>query len=306
MRLYESLSFLDPEHRDAVIAIGNFDGAHRGHRALIAQAKNKAQSLNKKLGVLTFEPHPRALFRPDDPPFRITPIRLKAEHLGDAGADFIVALPFDWSFASQSAEDFMAGILQDGFGAAHVMVGQDFRFGQLRKGTPEMIEASGIPVTLFEDVRDEHGMRYSSSAVREALRQGDITTANTILGWEWHIEGEIRHGDRRGHEIGYPTANVGMGDTLHPAYGVYAAWVQIEGEDEWRMAAVNIGIRPMFELQVGQVEAYILDFPDRDIYGRSLKIRPVARLRGEAKFDGLPALIAQIGADVAETRRILG
>lgn len=305
MRLFESLRSLDPDCRDAVIAIGNFDGVHRGHQALVTQAKNKAQSLNKKLGVLTFEPHPRALFRPDDPPFRITPLRLKAQRLSAAGADFIVALPFDWNFASQSAEYFMATILKDGLNAAHIMVGHDFRFGQLRKGTPAMIEDSGIPLTLFDDVRDENGMRYSSSAVREALRQGDIKTANAILGWDWHIEGEIRHGDRRGHEIGFPTANVGMGDTLHPAYGVYAAWVQIEGEGVWRMAAVNIGIRPMFELQVGQVEAHILDFPDHDIYGRTLKIRPVARLRGEAKFEGLPALIAQIGADVAETRRIL-
>lgn len=305
MPLFESLSSLPPDHHGAVIAIGNFDGVHKGHQALIAQAKIKADSLNKKLGVLTFEPHPRSIFRPDDPPFRITPLRLKAEKLAEAGADFVVALNFDWPFASQSAEDFIAHILKDGLAAAHVMVGHDFRFGQLRKGTPAMIEASGIPVTLFDDVQDNHGERYSSSAVREALRLGDIESANDILGWPWQIEGEIRKGDRRGHELGYPTANVGLGDTLHPAYGVYAAWVQIEGESEWRMAATNIGIRPMFELQVGQVEAYILDFPDRDIYGRPLTIRPVKRLRGEAKFDSLPALIAQIEADVAETRKIL-
>lgn len=304
--LFESLGSLSPDCRDAVIAIGNFDGVHRGHRALIAQAKAKARVLNKKLGILTFEPHPRSIFRPDDPPFRITPLRLKAEKLDEAGADFIVALDFDWPFASQSAEDFVAHILKDGLSAAHIMIGRDFRFGQLRKGTPEMIEGAGLPVTLFADVSDEHGAKYSSSAVREALRLGDIGAANAILGWEWHIEGDIRHGDRRGHELGYPTANVGLGDTLHPAYGVYAARVQIEGEEEWRMAAVNIGIRPMFELQIGQLEAYILDFPDRDIYGRGLKIRPVRRLRGEAKFDGLPALIRQIEADVAETRRILG
>jgi riboflavin kinase/FMN adenylyltransferase len=303
--LFKSLSSLPVDCRDAVIAIGNFDGVHQGHQALIAQAQKKAQSVNKKLGILTFEPHPRALFRPDDPPFRITPLPLKAEKLIGAGADFVVALAFDWPFASQSAEDFIAHILQDGLAAAHIMVGHDFRFGQLRKGTPDMIESAGLSLSVFDDVRDRNGARYASSAVREALRLGDIETANAILGWDWHIEGVIRRGDRRGHELGYPTANVGLADTLHPAYGVYAAKVQIEGEAQWRMAAVNIGIRPMFELQVGQVEAHILDFPDRDIYGQTLKIRPIARLRGEAKFDSLPALIAQIEADVAQTRRIL-
>lgn len=305
MHLFESLSSLTPDTRDAVIVIGNFDGVHRGHQALIAQGKDKARALNKKLGVLTFEPHPRKLFRPDDPPFRITPLRLKAQRLESCGVDFVIALDFDWPFASQSAEDFIQTILKDALNPALVMVGEDFRFGQLRKGTPPMIEAAGIPLSLFNEVQDERGEKYSSSAVRNALRAGDMDKANAILGWEWYVEGAIRKGDRRGHELGYPTANVGLGDTLHPAYGVYATLVQIEGETHWRMAATNIGIRPMFELREGQVEAFILDFPDHDIYGKTLKIRPVKRLRGEAKFDGLPALIAQIERDVLESRQIL-
>lgn len=305
MPLYESLSSLSPDTRDAVIVIGNFDGVHLGHQALIAQAKTVADALNKKLGVLTFEPHPRKLFRPDDPPFRITPLPLKAQRLETCGVDFIVALDFDWTFASQSAEAFIQKILKESLAPALVMVGEDFRFGQLRKGTPDMIKEAGIPLKLFNEVQDERGEKYSSSAVREALRAGDIEKANAILGWEWFVEGIIRKGDRRGHELGYPTANIGLGDTLHPAYGVYATLVQIEGEEQWRMAATNIGIRPMFELQEGQVEAFILDFPDHDIYGKTLKIRPVQRLRGEAKFDGLPALVAQIEKDVAETRQIL-
>lgn len=291
--------------RDAVLVIGNFDGVHKGHQALIAQARQKADALGKPLGILSFEPHPRALFRPDDPPFRITSLALKAERLAAYGVDFIIALNFDWPFASQSAETFIENVLIKGLSPAHIMVGHDFRFGQLRKGTPEMITSAGLPLTLFDDVRDGQGTRYASSAVREALRLGEIQRANTMLGWEWVMQGEIRRGDRRGHEIGYPTANVGLGDTLHPAYGVYATWVQIEGENDWRAAATNIGIRPMFELKEGQVEAYILDFPDRDIYGKTLRIKPVKRLRGEAKFDTLDALIRQIDADVAETRRIL-
>ncbi len=305
MQLFESLSSLTTGTRDAVIVIGNFDGVHRGHQALIAQGKAQAAARGKKLGVLTFEPHPRKLFRPDDPPFRITPLSLKAQRLEASGVDFTLALDFDWPFASQSAEDFIQTILKDALDPALVMVGEDFRFGQLRKGTPQMIAASGIPLSLFNEVRDDKGEKYSSSAVREALRAGDIEKANAILGWNWTVDGVIRKGDRRGHALGYPTANTGLGDTLHPAYGVYATWVRIEGETEWRMAATNIGIRPMFELREGQIEAYILDFPDRDIYGKRLTIRPVKRLRGEARFDGLPALIAQIEADVLESRQIL-
>ncbi len=305
MQLFESLSSLTTGTRDAVIVIGNFDGVHRGHQALIAQGKAQAAARGKKLGVLTFEPHPRKLFRPDDPPFRITPLSLKAQRLEASGVDFTLALDFDWPFASQNAEEFIQTILKDALDPALVMVGEDFRFGQLRKGTPQMIAASGIPLSLFNEMRDDKGEKYSSSAVREALRAGDIEKANAILGWNWTVEGVIRKGDRRGHALGYPTANTGLGDTLHPAYGVYATWVRIEGETEWRMAATNIGIRPMFELREGQIEAYILDFPDRDIYGQRLTIRPVKRLRGEAKFDGLPALIAQIEADVLESRQIL-
>lgn len=306
MSVYRSLSSLPAGARGALIVIGNFDGVHRGHQALLGQARDKARMLGVQLGVLTFEPHPRKLFRPDDPPFRITPPEIKHQRLQKAGVDFIVSLDFDWPFASQSADDFVRHVLKDGLAPAHTMVGGDFRFGQLRKGSPDTIRAAGIPVTLFAEVQDAAGVKLSSSAVREALGAGDMDRANEILGWEWYVEGVIRRGDRRGHELGYPTANIGLGDTLHPAYGVYATLVKIEGEDIWRPAATNIGIRPMFELREGQVEAYILDYPDRDIYGRTLQVKPVKRLRGEAKFDGLPALIAQIGQDVTETRRVLG
>ena len=259
MQLFESLSSLTTGTRDAVIVIGNFDGVHRGHQALIAQGKAQAAARGKQLGVLTFEPHPRKLFRPDDPPFRITPLSLKAQRLEASGVDFTLALDFDWPFASQNAEEFIQTILKDALDPALVMVGEDFRFGQLRKGTPQMIAASGIPLSLFNEVRDDKGEKYSSSAVREALRAGDIEKANAILGWNWTVEGVIRKGDRRGHALGYPTANTGLGDTLHPAYGVYATWVRIEGETEWRMAATNIGIRPMFELREGQIEADVLE-----------------------------------------------
>lgn len=305
MKVFERVEAIPAGHKGAVVAIGNFDGVHLGHRALLAEAKKMASAKGVSLGVLTFEPHPRKLFRPDDPPFRITPPALKHSLLGNCGVDFIVSLPFDWDFASQSADVFVQHILKDALSPAHVFCGFDFRFGQLRKGSAETIEKAGIPVTAFAAVCNGKGDKYSSTTVRQFLRNGDIDAANALLGWDWEMQGAIFRGDRRGHDLGYPTANVLLGDTLHPSYGVYATLVQIEGEDTWRKAATNIGIRPMFEVKTGQIEAHILDFDDRDIYGRLLRVKPVKRLRGEAKFSSLDALIAQIEEDCLQTRQIL-
>lgn len=289
--------------RDCILAIGNFDGVHRGHLAILQKTQGLAKERGIASAVLTFEPHPRKLFRPDDPPFRITPAAIKHERLKANGIDITYSLPFNWDFASQSAEDFIRDVLLP-INPKLVIVGKDFRFGQLRKGSPDMIEAHGIEVQIIEDVASD-GAKYTSTSVREALGAGDIQTANNILGWDWEIEGPIFRGDRRGHDLGFPTANVLLGDTLHPAYGIYATLVKIEGETEWRKAATNIGIRPMFELKQGQVEAHILDFPDRDIYGRLLRIRPVRRLRGEAKFNSLDELIKQMNEDCSQARKIL-
>jgi riboflavin kinase/FMN adenylyltransferase len=305
MTLVTSLAALPDTLQNHVVAIGNFDGVHKGHKGVLDRVIELARKDGKKSGVLTFEPHPRKLFRPDDPPFRITPSPLKQERLEACGIDTIYSLPFDWDFASQSAETFVDNILVKGLRPSLVVVGEDFRFGQLRKGTPSLIQQNGISVHIMDDVQSRDGVKHSSTTIREALMQGDIKTANDILGWEWEMQGTIVHGDRRGHELGYPTANVLLGDTLHPAYGIYAALVQIEGEDSWHKAATNIGIRPMFELRQGQIEAHILDFEDRDIYGRKLRIKPVRRLRGEAKFSSLEALVSQIELDCQQVREIL-
>lgn len=307
MVIFETLTNLPDTAQGAVIAIGNFDGVHRGHRALLAQARRIADDRGLKLGVLTFEPHPRRLFRPDDPPFRLTPPALKARQLETCGIDLLFSLPFDWDFASQTAGDFIKRILSDGIRPAHIIVGADFRFGQLRAGTPQMLEAAGFSVTAINKTADTGGAIISSSAARQALAEGDIDRANNLLGWQWEMEGVVIKGDQRGRELGYPTANVRLGEILHPAYGVYATWVKIveDGTDApWRKAATNIGIRPMFEIPVGQIEAHILDF-NRDIYGKTLRVRPVKRLRGEARFESLDALIAQIDKDCAAVRALL-
>ncbi len=306
MRIFNDVTEIPEEAKGEVIVIGNFDGVHRGHQALIQQAKDIAKADGKRVGILTFEPHPRRLFQPDLPPARITPTDVKRQKLEENNLDFLFSLDFDWNFASQTADDFIEGILKKGLNAAHVVVGHDFHFGQLRKGTAQTIKDAGIPVTIVEPINDDKENIISSSRIREKIRKGIIDEANNLLGWEWEIQGDIFRGDRRGHELGYPTANVLLKDTIHPAYGIYACWVQIEGEDEWLKAATNIGIRPMFEVKVGQVEAHILDFPDRDIYDKKLHIKPMVRLRGEAKFNSLDDLIVQMDKDCMKTREILG
>lgn len=304
MRIYRSLSGMSVDAHGCVLVIGNFDAVHRGHRAVLDRARAIAGKSNLSLGLLTFEPHPRRLFRPDDPPFRITPAAVKEELLAACGIDLLFSLPFDWDFASQTPEQFIEVVLKNGINPAHIVVGYDFCFGQLRKGTVQTLKDAGLAITVIDKIEDAGEERLSSTRIREYLRKGDIERANALLGWIWEIRGPVVHGDKRGRELGYPTANVPLGDTIHPAYGVYAAFVQVEGEDAWRPSATNIGIRPMFEAKEGLVEAYIFDF-DAEIYGKTLKVRPVKRLRGEAKYTTLDALIAQIGEDCIQARAIL-
>ncbi|QQG36160.1 MAG: bifunctional riboflavin kinase/FAD synthetase [Micavibrio aeruginosavorus] len=307
MQVFKTFRDLPAAATGAVIVIGNFDGVHKGHRILIDRARAQARTLKAPVGVLTFEPHPRALFRPDDPVFRITPEAVKRRQLAAAGVDILYNLKFDWDFASLSPAQFIDQVLRQGLEPAHIIVGADFCFGQLRKGNTTTLKDAGLAVTAIDKIVDEDGDDVSSSAIRQELRHGNIEGANALLGWEWEMEGIVQKGDQRGRELGFPTANVPLGETLHPAYGIYATYVKIveDGENSpWLPAATNIGIRPMFELQVGQIESYIFDF-DRDIYGKTLRIRPVKRLRGEAKFESLESLIAQIKQDCQDARKIL-
>jgi len=307
MMVYNSIENLPPAAQNCFLAIGNFDGVHRGHQALLAQARAMAQTAGKTLAVLTFEPHPRALLRPDDPPFRLTPGAAKARGLATQGVDHIFSLPFTWDFASQSAEQFIAHILKTGIKPHTIIIGPDFRFGQMRRGTPDMLRAAGLDVHILEKTICAGDQEISSSRIRQALQQGDLDTARDLLGRAWEIEGIVIKGDQRGRTIGYPTANMSLGETIHPAYGVYATLVKIveDGPDApWLDAATNIGIRPMFEVAVGQVETYIFDF-DRDIYGKTLRVCPVQRLRGEARFDDLDTLVRQIEKDCEAARALL-
>jgi len=305
MKLYDLSQPLPDNVRGAVTAMGNFDGIHRGHMALLEIARKKALDAGKPLAVLTFEPHPRRLFRPDDAPFRITPLPVKLQRLEVSKVDIVYILPFDWNTAHLSAEDFIQKILKDKLGLSEIVIGADFHFGQNRSGNLDMLQAAGLHCTTAGLLKDATHAVYSATRIRGLIQSGHIEEASALLGWSWEIQAVVEKGDQRGRELGYPTANMPLGDTLHPAYGIYASLVKIEGEDLWRMAASNIGIRPMFEAPVALMESFLLDYTG-DLYGKTLRVRPIKKLRDEAKFDSLDALKIQMAKDCNETRRILG
>lgn len=299
-----------PEHpfpdalRGGVVAIGNFDGVHRGHQVLFELARRRAADLSAPLIILTFNPHPRAFFRPETPPFLITPPDLKMERLATTLADATVILHFDTRLATQTPVQFIDTILHDQLGATHVFVGRDFHFGHDRAGTVETIREYGIPVTTIDLMTDHTGNPYSSTRIRAQLQDGHIEDANRLLGWPWEMGGIVIHGDKRGRDLGFPTANITLTGSLVPAHGIYAAAVQIPNDGIWHPSAISLGHRPMFAVEDTLLEVHILGFTG-DLYEQPLRVRPARRLRDEMRFDGIPALIAQMQADCNAARMIL-
>lgn len=292
-----------PEYWGAVVAIGNFDGVHKGHRALVGEAAAIAKNLNAPLAVLTFEPHPREFFAPQGEPFRLTTPAQKARLLGDLGVQHLFALPFNAGLAAQSPDDFIA-LLQNRIGAKHVVTGPDFRFGKGRAGGVEQLAGRSFGFSAVEAVRCEGQEPYSSTRIRQLLQQGKFGDAANLLGWNWAMETEVVHGDKRGRELGYPTANQRVERYLRIPYGIYAVRVRIEGEPHWRFGAANFGIRPMFRVEQPILETFIFDF-NGDIYGKTLEVQPVAHLRPELEFKGLEALKEQMKQDCAEALTVL-
>lgn len=291
--------------RGCVLALGNFDGVHRGHAELAREAVGLAARLGRRPAALTFEPHPRSVFRPEEPVFRLTPPALKTELLGALGLPLTFVLPFDRSIAAIQAEAFVDDLLLGRLGAAGLVCGYDFHFGQGRRGAPEMLQercaGQGIPVVVVPPFARD-GEPVSSTLIRTALEQGDIARAADCLGRPWFVRGVVAHGDKRGRDLGYPTANMHLARDCRLKYGIYAVRMKIDGI--WHDGVASFGSRPTFDDGAPRLETFVFDFSG-DLYGKQVDVAFVAWLRGEAKFDSLEALIAQMDADSARAREIL-
>jgi riboflavin kinase/FMN adenylyltransferase len=310
MRLFRHFTDFPSDARGAVLAAGNFDGVHRGHQAVIRQAGEIAAAAGRAFGVVTFEPHPRQLFRPADPPFRLTPFHDKAHQIAMLGCDLMVSLTFDAALARQTADAFVTEVLHDGLGAGHIVVGYDFVFGRGRQGDAALLgrlgDALGFGMTALAPVIGPAGIACSSTEIRRLLAIGSPREAARQLGRAWEIGGRVRHGDARGRLIGFPTANIELGEYLRPAAGVYAVWVGIEqGQTtQWHRGVANIGTRPTVAGSDLRLEAHLFDFSG-DLYGRRLRVALIDWLRPERRFAGLDELTAQIAADAASARAIM-
>jgi riboflavin kinase/FMN adenylyltransferase len=317
----------------AVVALGNFDGVHRGHRAVIATALQRAASLRRKAAALTFAPHPRKFFQPQTPLFYLTGERDKLRLLAATGLNGAIILPFDAALAATPAQDFIERILIGHFGVSGVTIGFDFHFGQKRQGTPNYLQRQGLrlgfPVDIVPQFSDA-GKPVSSGAIRAALTEGKVTEAADMLGAPWFVSGEVIHGDKRGRELGFPTANIKLDPDCGLRHGIYAVRVGIPdsahsrasgnpeaaesgvaGSPPSRGRAVTLydgvasfGLRPMFETETPLLEVFLFDFAG-DLYGRTIDVAFIAWLRGEKKFASLDDLKAAIAADSANGRTAL-
>lgn len=293
--------------KGAAVAVGAFDGVHRGHQAVIAGAKAAADRLGAPLGVVSFAPHPRRWFQPDAAPFGLMTEAQMAEALAPLGVDILYLLPFDGEMAGMSDSGFAEHVLAEGLGIRHAGVGFDFTFGKGRSGSPEALrtygERLGFTVSVAQRLDDADGLKLSSSAVREALKAGDMARAAAILGRPFAIRGEVIHGDKRGRTIGVPTANIELNGYMRPAYGVYAVRTRLP-DGRVINGVASLGVRPMYALETPLLEVWLFDF-DEEIYGQTVDTQLITWLRGEEKFDGLDALKVQIDADARAARAAL-
>ncbi|MGB0696420.1 MAG: bifunctional riboflavin kinase/FAD synthetase [Rhodospirillaceae bacterium] len=310
MRVFRHYDELPANLRGACVALGNFDGVHRGHRAVIGAAKKLAARNNAPFGVLTFDPHPRRVFKPDLPPFALSSFRMKVRLMEEQGADFFCVQHFDEDFAGASPDWFIETVLVKGLKVRAIAVGEDFAFGNKRMGNVALLRDRSLEliyeVVALSAVSDADGTALSSTRIRNALASGDLDIANHILGRPWEIEGRVEHGDARGRTIGFPTANVRLGDFQRPRTGVYAVTAgPDEGPDTvWTPGVANFGNRPTVDGKTELLEVHLFD-TDRNLYGIPLRIRFHAFLRPEQKFADLDALKTQIAADAHQARALL-
>jgi riboflavin kinase/FMN adenylyltransferase len=292
----------------AAIALGNFDGLHAGHRAVIESAREAATRLKAPLGVATFEPPPRRYFQPDAPPFRLMTARRREIALDALGVDVCHLLRFDASMAAMTDREFCEQVVRDQISAASVSVGFDFRFGKGRMGDAASLKRLGadlgFEVKIVEEVAS-NGEKVSSSRIREAIERGDMEEAGRALGGNWIVDAIVEHGEKRGRALGFPTANMQLGEIVHPSHGIYAVWAREESETNWRKGVANFGRTPTTGERDPLLEVMVFDF-DGDLYGKRLHTAFVKLLRPEMKFSGVDALVAAMTQDVADAHAVLG
>jgi len=289
----------------AVVAIGNFDGVHRGHRAVIAAARARAAALGRPAAALTFEPHPRSFFDPHKPLFRLTDERAKLRLFAATGLAGAIVLKFDAELAEPAPQDFINAVLLHRLGISGAAVGFDFRFGHNRAGTPELLAAEGARRKFAVEVVpavEIAGERISSGAIRIALAGGEIEHANELLGYPWFVSGEVVHGDQRGRELGYPTANLRLDPACALKHGIYAVRIGVNGKRYDGVA--SFGRRPMFDVGTVLLEAYLFDFSD-SLYGRAIDVAFIGWIRHELAFPSVEDLVRRMDEDCRRARAML-
>lgn len=305
MRVVHGYRNVPAEAKGAAVAIGNFDGVHRGHRALLACAVETGRASDKPSGALVFDPHPRAFFRPGEPHFELTPLPMKLRLFEELGLDMTAVIPFGATLAGLSARTFIARVLVDGFAISHAVVGYDFHFGKGRGGSPETLREAGAElgfgVTVVAPVA-EGGEAFSSSAIRADLGRGNVASAARRLGRPWRVAGRVTGGAKRGAGLGFPTANIALPKDAALAHGIYAARVYA-GNVRYGGAAY-LGTRPTFDDGAPVLEVFLFDF-DGDLYGQEIEVEVIALIRDDQRFDTAEALAAQMERDCARAREIL-
>ena len=312
MRLLSDEGLVPAECRGAIVAIGNFDGVHRGHQKLLDVSRAEARRLGRPWGVVTFEPHPRSFFKPSEPVFRLTPEAIKSRLMAAMGAAFLLVIAFDRELAAMEPEAFVAHHLIERLGAAHVVTGYDFHFGRGRKGSPATMMALGkhygLGVTVVEQVTDDGDAHspFSSSSIRQALRHGHVEEAGRELGYHWTVMGEVVRGDQRGRAIGFPTLNIVLDPGAEPFRGIYAVRVRdaaLRGNIHWPGAGY-FGDRPTFDTGRTFLEVYLIGF-DGDLYGRTMLVEFIGLIRPDRRFGSISELVTQMRQDCdAATARL--
>lgn len=310
MKTLTSYSGLKASDKGAVLALGNFDGLHRGHQAVIATAKSIAKDLKAPLGIGLFRPHPFRFFKPEAPPFRLMSPTIRAEIMAELGVEHLYEIPFTAELRDLDDTEFVEQVLHEGLGIRHVVVGEDYGFGKNRCGNVESLKrlcaARNIGVTAMPPVglHQLYG-KYGSTEIRKALQSGDVFHAQHMLSRPWTVDGTVQKGQQRGRTINFPTANLEFGDLVRPKFGVYCVDVQIDGETERRPAVANTGNRPTVGGEDARLEVHILDF-DRDLYGQRMTVRFRSFIRAEKKFESFEALKTQIEKDAQGARAVFG